>query len=537
MTIKPLFFCCFLFMFCLTPVHGQDNQRNNDSFSVSFSLPYSLRDGYVDSLGAIQNEAKPGFYSKRTQKLFVKPEDLIRVTGYPDDQQIVFSWYRSSRFLSNCQNALEQRVPQDADGLIISFQPSKQIDYDHISIINAAIIARGGVSSESNDFLEVQPGVNLLNPEEIVRGKAIDPSGKIHNGDKYSYTGLIPVNVGDTLFCTKDIKTHVAMRYVTAYDSRKKISPSDGVSQQTGSYVVPEGISYVRISLIENPVSSDTRITKGKRLPFTPYEVTKTGLGVHDMLYKNYDFSVSPLSSLPDYIVKNLAYKPLGTFSKPYICLVSDDGLPMLATYTIPMIEKKGVPLTMAIMSDSAVVKDEQLFRVIQDAVTSHGCSVAQHGGIVFPEYNESALYSFLEKERKFFEEKGIQVKGVALPGHQISPLISALCGGVFGVVRSGYEGVGKESKGLVIRGPYYANTSRSNLFGLSSCSITDNQLETHKAAIDYAIAHNSLIIRHWHDNAKELTEENKRKLEAFIDYGLEKGVTFVTLGDIPYLP
>lgn len=90
--------------------------------------------------------------------------------------------------------------------------------------------------------------------------------------------------------------------------------------------------------------------------------------------------SIDRLTKEPPYIVNNLCYKPLGVLSKPYICLSTDDGEEELATYTIPMVTGKGVPMTFCIWTESEVMLDPTYTALVVDAVNNHGCEVAQHG-------------------------------------------------------------------------------------------------------------------------------------------------------------
>ena len=249
---------------------------------------------------------------------------------------------------------------------------------------------------------------------------------------------------------------------------------------------------------------------------------------VGTVLSKIEQITQMPLSTLSAYIKNNLAYKPLGSLEKAYICLVSDDGNALLNTYTIPMILSKGVPCTFALMSASDVMQNQSDIDIVKNAITNGGCSVAQHGEHYWTNYSEIELNAFFDTEKAFFDSVGITLEGAVLPGHYGSDLITALCGGRFGVVRSGYDG---HAGGKIIHYNAYTSGARSNLFCLSSYNVTDYSLQANKNAVDYAVVNNKLLIVYWHENS--LTDATKAILEEMIDYAKTQDITFCTIGDI----
>ena len=264
--------------------------------------------------------------------------------------------------------------------------------------------------------------------------------------------------------------------------------------------------------------------------------VTAPGLQRIDSIESNINaLKNTPLTVMPEYILNNLCYKPLGALERGYFCLVSDDGRKELATYTLPMCESKNVPLTMAVMSNSEVFTDENnaetYTALVLDAITNHGCSIAQHGGNYWHTWSEARLNEFFDSEKEFFDTLGVNIEGCVIPGHYNSKMIFAVAGGRFGVVRSGVAGHEYPTSNYY---GYYTSGARSNLFGLSSYNIVDMTLANNKLAIDYAIANKKILIVYLHDNS--LSEANKTMIEAVLDYALSSGITMCTLGEIPHL-
>lgn len=242
-----------------------------------------------------------------------------------------------------------------------------------------------------------------------------------------------------------------------------------------------------------------------------------------------------PLSVMPDYIVNTMAYKPMAKPNKGYICLVSDDGKEELVTYALPMVIEKEVPLTMAVMSDSEVFDGGTLQAAVIDAVENHGCKIAQHGGVRWTTYSEIRLQQFFASEKAFFDSLGLAVEGAVIPEHYASPLVHAVAGGLYGVVRSGYSGFNADGVAGELKDyyDYYTSGENSNLYGLSSFNPSTN-LVFNKAAIDYAAANDKVVIVYWHENSLDATA--KGVIEDTIDYAKTKGLEFVTLGQLAHI-
>lgn len=257
----------------------------------------------------------------------------------------------------------------------------------------------------------------------------------------------------------------------------------------------------------------------------------------------------SPLTSLPQYMLNSLAYKPLGALDKGYFCVMTDDGRENgtlgVVSYTIPMAIAKGIPVTFALMHDSDVFLNESWIAAVRDAVENHGCSIAQHGTPRFTTYTEKGLANYFASEKAFFAEHGLtNVEGAVCPAHIINKLVMAVAGGTLGVVRSGYSGGTAEDKarynGIDLDKfyDYYTSGANSNLYGLSSFNIAAKSLSYSKAAIDYAAANNKILICLYHENEADIPSDDvKVKIESAIDYAISKGLKFITFGDIARLP
>lgn len=269
----------------------------------------------------------------------------------------------------------------------------------------------------------------------------------------------------------------------------------------------------------------------------------------------------SPLETMPEYMINNMAYRPLGELQRPYLCLVCDDGTSGLASYTIPMLLEKEVPCTFALWSTasrsgdpwytpnpSIILQTQEGIDLVKQAVTDIGCSVAQHGYVEWTEMTEADLNMFFDREAEAFTDIGIEVSGAVCPAHSVNNRVRAIVGGRFGSVRSGYNGFkNRADRESQIAGdvftPYGLLTgARSNCYSYTAFNIIDSDkpVETLKSMLDTAISNNYIMITYWHDwnfiDSDENYLANRAKLEAFIDYAKTTSVTFCTLSEIPTL-
>ncbi len=402
------------------------------------------------------------------------------------------------------------------------------------------IIEKTEIAANYELILEDTCGVNVLNPDTVVVNAYLTKDGTHKSNNKYSYTDYIKVQAGDVIIPAVDGIANVRLQFVTAYDREKNVIPDCG-AESKGFYVVPEGIEYVRVSYV-NEIFATGRfaININNVMPYEAYRAEKLANGIREREIYEETMRTNPLTLLPDYMVNLLAYKPMQKPEAAYFCLVSDDGATGLATYTIPLCIEKEIPLTMAVMSKSEVFTDEdnaELYTtIVVDAVNNYGFEIAQHGGSHWTYLPEVYLNAFFDAEEAFFHSVGLSPKSAVAPAHYLSPYVQAVAGGRFGVVRSGYSGYDSDGNNHYLHNYYDYCTSGegSNLYGLSSYNIQGSNLSRHKDAVDYAKENNKVLIYYLHENS--LTDEDKKQIEAIIDYAKESGLKFVTLSELAYL-
>lgn len=370
---------------------------------------------------------------------------------------------------------------------------------------------------------------------DVSKGHYINTEGTVGNSSSLCYMRTyVPVTENDKFIAGTGENTSAQLRYVTAYDENKNVLSAKGLN---GGYVytTPAGVSFVRFSFYLADVESGTfRLNKSAFLqPYESHSPTITPKGYESLE----NVLNSPLSALPDYIINSLAYKPVGALSKPYICLVSDDGDEDMITYSIPMVESKGVPCTWAIMSTSEMFSSANVatnVATVLDSVNNHGCAIAQHGGTNWTEYTEADLSEFFEREKAFMASYGLTAKSAVIPSHYTSPLVCAVAGGKYGVCRSGLNGQdahGNTYEEIMKPYPHYTCGARTNIYCLSSQNVSNISQAEAQTVINYINANNGIAIFYWHENS--LDSALKQRIEDAIDYGLSLGIEFITLDQI----
>lgn len=239
-----------------------------------------------------------------------------------------------------------------------------------------------------------------------------------------------------------------------------------------------------------------------------------------------------PLSTLPEYILNTLSYKQVGVLSKGYILLSCDDGTEGLATYTIPMLINKGVPATFGLLMTSPVITNESYLSTVIDAVNNHGCCVAQHGSAQWTTYTEDALNKYFDDTEALFTEKGIiEIHGAICPGGAVADtnaLVQAVAGGRFKSLFSG------GSQGEIKYGNYNAVGARTNMYAMARYSAIGFTQQTYQQAIDDAYDNHYILCPFWHDYSVVDDTAKQAIIEGMIDYAKTKGLTFITMADLP---
>ena len=240
------------------------------------------------------------------------------------------------------------------------------------------------------------------------------------------------------------------------------------------------------------------------------------------------------ITNCDDNLINLLSYRPVGKLTKPYIAISCDDGANALATNTIPLLKSykqqynKNIPVTFALMSNSQVFNNNNYKALVREMLADYGCSVAIHGGDSYTSYTPQELKEFLDIQKDLLTELcGVEPSSIIYPNHDYNKKTSTIAGSYFGVCCTG--GTNKP-----IKYPHDTVGERSNMYTLYRSSLLNsfNTTQKIKQAIDYAVENNLIFMPFFHDNS--LNGNNQELLDFCVSYGLQVGVEFINVGDIP---
>lgn len=400
--------------------------------------------------------------------------DLININGDLEDLESHIHLSKASVNLFDFQNPNEVNlVPKSGDTTIISYSGATSI------------------------WLKVKPNstVTLDNKNSGNRCQAFTFNDVPKSGDSF-------------------VKSVVGGNY------DKSISITVG---ETDVYI----LFYLSISACDY---SDIRIYYGKEwVEETTSDVSKNAEDIATM-------KVRILNKIDDGNVFNLlSYRPLGQLTKPYIAFSCDDGASELATITIPRFKGykttygKNIPLTMALMNDSVVLRNDTQKALVQEMISDYGCDVAVHGSYSYTTYTNDDLIDFLNtQDEQLTSLCGKKPVACIYPNHAYDLQKSVIAGSYYGVCAGGYS-----------NGIKYGQScgSKSNMYELHRWSLfAQNTTEgTIRSIIDYACKNNLLLMPWFHDY--EMTGDNAERNMGLLDYCVQyaesKGMNFISYGEI----
>lgn len=174
-------------------------------------------------------------------------------------QEFVSGQILKAEHLNNMENGIEAN---DAAVTALSEEKANAADVKKIE----ELFEWGGTT--------VHPGSsNLLDPAAIDDGKYLTASGIMGNKDVYMVTGYIEVAAGDLITLQYDYtdgRWTRQMNRLTAYNSAKEVIPEAGFDTVSKLYTVPEGVAFIRITILKNDGFSNYAVCKTQEV--MPYE-------------------------------------------------------------------------------------------------------------------------------------------------------------------------------------------------------------------------------------------------------------------------
>ena len=381
------------------------------------------------------------------------------------------------------------------------------------------------VSAINASFIET---INILDSEKVTHCSYMKnaKSGKVFDGNVQSLIVKIKPNSKYNFSAiginAQHIYTTKNYPYIGEEVLRDIVFTDSKIGERYFTDIeTTENENYLLIYFYNNSTTDTITVQKTMQLSIglglKEYSDPKTG---------ELNINISIPVSLNEMFANLLSYRQLGQLSKGYLCISFDDGYSTAESTTFPIIEEAQVPVTFCCWTESEIITNTTYLNELKTLISDYGCEVAQHGVGDFTTYSDKDLYKYLLSEKEKFSDLGILVNGMSYPNHKRNNNVRAICGGLYNVCQSG------GTKYPIV----YENNSggeRSNIFDLyrnSGYSRTLSQLEK---GIDDALNNHRIYNVFWHDTDLENNADQVQKLKAMITYAKEKGITFITIGNI----
>ena len=379
------------------------------------------------------------------------------------------------------------------------------------------------IANEKANIYAIADG-HVFFDTEFIYGKMNTTTGAVVP-DTTKYQVVMPDFITADKDLTLDCNSGYRYQVWWYTDQDVYISRTGSFKTAGEKYTVPAGTNFRLFVTLDPPNSQAT-------VPIDTF--AKNVFMATEVQNQVTNIRTKPLTVLPDYILNSLSYKAIGQLSKGYILLSCDDGTEGLATYTIPMLINKNVPATFGLLMISPVITNANYLETVIDAVENHGCCVAQHGSAQWTTYAEDTLNKYFDDTEALFTENGItEIHGAICPGGaaaDTNTLVKAIAGGRFGSVFSG--GLQDEVK----YGNYNAVGARTNIYAMARYSAIAFTQQTYQQAIDDAYDNHYILCPFWHDYSVVNDTAKQAVIEGMIDYAKAKGLTFITMADLPYI-
>ncbi len=144
--------------------------------------------------------------------------------------------------------------------------PTTYHPYHYIlgAVINDEYLPDNPVDMADIPAFQLVRGQNLLNPNDpdYQTGKFLYVGGNVEDHASYATSGYIAVNEGDNLIANYVVSGGggaMQFRTIACYDSNKVVKSAKGV-YTVNRFIVPTGISYVRICWYSNTYGTDVQV-------------------------------------------------------------------------------------------------------------------------------------------------------------------------------------------------------------------------------------------------------------------------------------
>lgn len=495
-------------------------------------------------------------------------------------------------------------VEEFSNSVVMITDTRKEIDFisENLLFTNKAEFVNGTIAQDGTimtyDNRVVTNGYHKFDNDTVIKvGKGFNTIKALYDDnfdliERKSYTGdfvYIPKNVYFRLSIYKKDETQEVANIVSFVKQLSIVSKEDFLNNSNKNYIKEYVCGTIRTDNGEIDTSYNYGWTPKEKMMFTHDVVLAIASGVYIILatYDSEGNMLTRSAKYPNYCVikagtifnftirnygdNDVSYDELNVTSKvwiendvrrehinyvqrkPLLTITDDDGAKEFYDYLLPIIRKKGVPITSCFPSSTMPFETNERINITSNVQTmtlselkevqEAGGEVVGHGLVDLRTLDSEAIENELRETKRHLADYGIHTNGYAYPDGGDSEEIRYLTNKYYdyGLWRTDQNGQILSNSGniadyRIVRfqfGGYY-NMDNGKF---AENNVKPYTLEGFKMALDEAIANNSWLVVCLHawlmvgDNKQEAYKDIDQLalLESAIDYAKEKGVDIVT--------
>lgn len=495
-------------------------------------------------------------------------------------------------------------VEEFSNSVVMITDTRKEIDFinENLLFTNKAKFVNGTIAQDGTimtyDSRVVTNGYYKFSNDTVIKlGKDYNAIKAIYTDtfdliERKSYNGgfvYIPKNVYFRISIYKKVETQEVASIEEFVEHLSIVSKEDFLNNSNKNYIKDYVCGAIRTDNGEIDTSYNYGWTPKEKMMFTHDVVLAIASGVYIILatydsegnmltrsakYPNY--CVIKAGTIFNFTIRNygdddVSYDELNVTSKvwiendlrrehinyvqrkPLLTITDDDGAKEFYDYLLPIIRKKGVPITSCFPSSTIPFETNERINITSNVQTmtlselkevqEAGGEIVGHGLVDLRTLDSASIENELRETKRHLADYGIYTNGYAYPDGGDSEEIRYLTNKYYdyGLWRTDQAGQILSNSGniadyRIVRfqfGGYY-NIDNGKF---AENNVKPYTLEGFKMALDEAIANNSWLVVCLHawlmvgDNKQEAYKDIDQLalLESAIDYAKEKGVDIVT--------
>ncbi|YP_010660045.1 SGNH/GDSL hydrolase family protein [Pseudoalteromonas phage HS6] len=155
----------------------------------------------------------------------------------------------------------------------------------------------------NSSYYEQEQGKNLFDKSKAISG-FIATNGTYYESGTYSVSEFIPVTVGESYYGSAGSD---GMRFITAYDENQQAIQSAGVDSLSFLYVVPAGISFIRVTCNTQTINEFQLEQNSVKTSYEPFGYRRASV---DQYRKEYPWAGYRLTTYGDSLTAQNRWQP-----------------------------------------------------------------------------------------------------------------------------------------------------------------------------------------------------------------------------------